>query len=64
LTEEITACRDAKDDKFLSLAVSGSASHIVSGDRDLLLLHPLRGIAIVTPQAFLAQLAGPSPPAR
>ena len=49
----IKDCRDPKDNKFLELAVSGSASHIVSGDADLLILHPFQGIAIVTPQAFL-----------
>jgi putative PIN family toxin of toxin-antitoxin system len=40
---EITACRDPKDDKFLSLAVSGRATHIVTGDADLLALHPCSG---------------------
>lgn len=59
VSEEIAVCRDARDDKFLSLAVSGNASHVVSGDRDLLALHALRGIAIVTPQVFLTQLAVP-----
>ena len=39
---QITACRDPKDDKFLSLAVSGQATHIVTGDADLLALHPFR----------------------
>jgi len=58
VNEAITACRDAKDDKFLELAVSGKASHIVSGDADLLVLHPFRSIAILTPQAFLANLLG------
>jgi putative PIN family toxin of toxin-antitoxin system len=53
----ITACRDAKDNKFLELAVSGGATHILSGDPDLLALHPFRGIAIVTPQAFLADMS-------
>ena len=56
VTEVITACRDAKDDKFLELAVNGRASHIVSGDGDLLVLHPFRGIAVVTPQTFLTSL--------
>jgi uncharacterized protein len=56
ITELITACRDAKDNKFLELAVSGGASHIVSGDGDLLALHPFRGIAVVTTQAFLGSL--------
>ncbi|MBW8883768.1 MAG: putative toxin-antitoxin system toxin component, PIN family [Planctomycetia bacterium] len=51
--ESITASRDPKDDKFLELAVSGHATHVVSGDQDLLTLHPFRGIAIITPQAFL-----------
>jgi putative PIN family toxin of toxin-antitoxin system len=58
VTEVITACRDAKDNKFLELAVSGRASHIVSGDGDLLALHPFRGIAVVTPQDFLTSLLG------
>jgi putative PIN family toxin of toxin-antitoxin system len=49
VTAIITACRDAKDDKFLEVAVSGRASHILTGDADLLALHPFRGIAILTP---------------
>ena len=56
ITEVITACRDPKDDKFLELAVGGRASHMISSDGDLLALHPFRGIAIVTPQEFLAGL--------
>ena len=56
VTAVITACRDAKDNKFLELAVSGRASHLLSGDDDLLTLHPFLGIAVVAPQAFLAAL--------
>ena len=52
-TEEIRACRDTKDDKFLELAVSGSAAYIISGDADLLVLHPFRDIAIMTAAEFL-----------
>jgi uncharacterized protein len=52
---KIAACRDANDDKFLELAVSGWASHIITGDRDLLELNPFRGIPILTPDAFLAR---------
>jgi uncharacterized protein len=51
----ITACRDPKDNKFLELAVSGRASHIVTGDSDLLVLNPFEGISIVAPQTFLKQ---------
>ena len=53
VTEVIAVCRDSKDDKFLELAVSGNASHMISGDTDLLELHPFRGIQIVTPLSFL-----------
>lgn len=51
--EAVTACRDPADDRILELAVNGRATCIVTGDRDLLVLHPFRGISIVPP----AQLA-------
>jgi putative PIN family toxin of toxin-antitoxin system len=50
---EIAACRDPKDDKFLSLALTGRASTICSGDADLLVLHPFRQIEILTPRQYL-----------
>ena len=52
-TVEIQACRDPDDDKFLELAVSETASCIVSGDSDLLQLDPFRGIPIMEPTDFL-----------
>lgn len=55
VTEAIRVCRDAKDDQFLELAVSGKASYLVTGDDDLLSLHPFREILIWTPAAFLQQ---------
>jgi putative PIN family toxin of toxin-antitoxin system len=57
-TEEIRICRDAKDDKFLELAVSGGAAYLISGDKDLRALQPFRGIAIVTASEFLAATSG------
>lgn len=51
--ESIAVCRDPRDDKFLELAVSGLATHIVSGDQDILELHPFRGIPVLSPRAFL-----------
>jgi hypothetical protein len=51
----IAACRDPKDDKFLELAVSGRATHIVTGDSDLLALNPFQGISIITPHALVGQ---------
>ena len=58
VTETVSVCRDPDDDKFLELAVSGAATHIISGDEDLLALDPFRGIAILSPQDFITQLAG------
>ena len=52
ITETVDLCRDPKDNKFLELAVSGEASCIVSGDNDLLVLNPFRGIPIVKPSVF------------
>jgi len=52
VTERIAVCRDPTDDKFLELAVNGRADVIVTGDLDLLVLHPFRDIPIITPVAF------------
>jgi uncharacterized protein len=49
----IRVCRDPKDDKYLELAVNGEARVIVTGDADLLALHPFRGIEILTPARYL-----------
>lgn len=53
ITDIIRVCRDPKDDKFLELAVSGAANLIVTGDKDLLALHPFRGVNIVTPAQYV-----------
>ena len=56
VAETCSVCRDSGDDKFLELALSGKATHLVTGDDDLLVLHPFRGIVVLTPQAFLTSL--------
>ncbi len=53
IQEKIKECRDPKDNKFLELAINGKATVIVSGDRDLLVLNPFRGISIVTVSQFI-----------
>jgi putative PIN family toxin of toxin-antitoxin system len=53
VTEQIEACRDPKDNKFLELAVSGGANCVVTGDPDLLALDPFRGIPLLTPAQFV-----------
>jgi putative PIN family toxin of toxin-antitoxin system len=51
--ESIADCRDPKDNKFLELAVASNASCIITGDKDLLILHPFRGIPILNAVDFL-----------
>ena len=53
ITEAVQVCRDPKDDQVLELAVNGNATYIVTGDADLLVLNPFRGVEIVTPAEFL-----------
>jgi putative PIN family toxin of toxin-antitoxin system len=60
VTESVHACRDPKDDRFLELAVSGHATCIVTGDDDLLSLHPFRGILLLSPRSFLDLVGGGS----
>lgn len=55
IIETVIDCRDPKDNKFLEVAVNGDADCIVSGDGDLLVLNPFRGIPIVKPQPFLSR---------
>jgi len=55
VVEHVDVCRDPKDNAVLELAVSGGATHIVTGE-DLLVLNPFRGIAIINPEQFLADL--------
>ncbi|MEH2001406.1 MAG: putative toxin-antitoxin system toxin component, PIN family [Nostoc sp.] len=54
VTEQIDECRDPKDNKYLELALSGQVECIVTGDDDLLVLNPWRGIEILNVQEFLA----------
>jgi putative PIN family toxin of toxin-antitoxin system len=54
-------CRNGKDDCYLELALTAAAKTIVTGDEDLLVLHPWRGIQILRPVAFLAALGADQP---
>jgi putative PIN family toxin of toxin-antitoxin system len=53
VTERVVACRDPKDDKFLSLAVAGRADCIISGDSDLLDMVAYDGIPVYRAAEFL-----------
>ena len=53
VTESVIACRDPKDDKFLSLAIAGKADYIIAGDSDLLEMIAYKGIPIYRATDFL-----------
>ena len=49
-------CRDADDDAVLACALAAKAKIIVTGDKDLLVLHPFRGVDILNPARALRQV--------
>jgi putative PIN family toxin of toxin-antitoxin system len=53
IVQVVRECRDSDDDKFLELALNGRADVIITGDADLLALHPWRGVKILTPGKYL-----------
>ncbi len=55
IVQLVRPCRDPRDDKFLEAAVNGRADVLITGDKDLLALHPFRGIAIVNPADYLGR---------
>ncbi|QEC54835.1 putative toxin-antitoxin system toxin component, PIN family [Flavisolibacter ginsenosidimutans] len=50
----VNVCRDEKDNFLLSLAIDGSATHVLTGDKDLLVLHPFGEIEILTIADYLS----------
>ena len=52
-THEVKASRDKDDNKFIETALTGGASYIISGDKDLLALKTYRKIRILNPAEFL-----------
>jgi uncharacterized protein len=50
-------CRDVSDNIYLALASATGAALIVSSDQDLLVMHPWRGIPILSPAQFLTEFS-------
>jgi len=50
--------RDPSDDAFIHAALAAKAMRVVSGDVDLLCLHPLDGVHILSPRDALSELTG------
>lgn len=48
-----TYCRDLEDDMFIHAALAAQATWLVTGDDDLLCLHPLGTLQILLPRAAL-----------
>lgn len=63
ILKKVKLCRDAKDDKFIELALNGDATHLITGDADLLVLHPIQNIPIINPRSFWDDIID-SPPER
>lgn len=53
VNHSVKICRDPKDNMYLELALSGQGDCIVSGDKDLLVLHPFNNIPIISASDFL-----------
>lgn len=53
ITEAPMGCRDRSDDKFLETALTADCQIIVTGDQDLLSMHPWQGIQILNPAQAL-----------
>ncbi|WP_207493100.1 putative toxin-antitoxin system toxin component, PIN family [Aridibaculum aurantiacum] len=54
VTSIVDACRDPKDNFLLSLAADGKATHLITGDKDLLALESFEETKIVTIAAYLS----------
>jgi putative PIN family toxin of toxin-antitoxin system len=54
-SEIVTDCTDPDDNRVLECALACQATHIVTGDRDLLALDPFRTVRIVQAAKFLAE---------
>ena len=49
----INQLREPKDEKILATAKAATAAYLITGDQDLLVLHPFEAISILTPTQFL-----------
>ena len=47
------SCRDSKDNFLLSLALDGNATHLITGDKDLLILEKVGNTKILTITDYL-----------
>ena len=55
VTSQVNICRDPKDNFLLSLAKDGKASHLITGDNDLLTIKKYQKTAILTLTEYLSK---------
>ncbi len=53
VTSIVSDCRDPKDNFLLSLALDGKATHLITGDKDLLVIENYKKIKILTITQYL-----------
>jgi putative PIN family toxin of toxin-antitoxin system len=53
---ELSFSRDTKDDIFVHLAMTAQVNRLISGDDDLLCLHPLGALHILSPRAAFDEI--------
>lgn len=54
--DQVAECRDPKDNFLLELCLSGNADWLITGDEDLLVLNPFRGVKIINYRMFQEML--------
>ena len=52
-----TFSRDSTDDVFMHTSLAANVSRLITGDQDLLVLHPLDSLHILGPRAALDEIA-------
>ncbi len=58
ITNAKMGCRDPDDDRFLETALMGEVDYLISGDEDLVVMSPFRGIPIKRPAEFVPEQQG------
>jgi putative PIN family toxin of toxin-antitoxin system len=53
IRSQITLCRDPKDNFLLALAKDGKATHLITGDKDLLVLNKIGKTKILSITDYL-----------
>jgi len=53
VTSDVSICRDVKDNFLLALAMDSNATHLITGDKDLLVLEKFGSTKILTMNEYL-----------